>query len=150
METQSDSAAICSIIYSITWEGCWQYFTYFLEKLSFCCFCAGGCTRDFKNFNSFSYFSSFQFHINSSSLSSGQKSIMTEDSWADDIVDGQLLRLALKWYHQACSEFLYAKLLVFYVCASLPVSYEIASLNHHCLMLSFILCFYCHSLSCLS
>ncbi|XP_009086574.3 uncharacterized protein LOC103814714 [Serinus canaria] len=34
-----------------------------------------------------------EFHINSSSLSSGQKSIMTEDSWADDIVDGQLLRV---------------------------------------------------------
>ncbi|XP_037999533.1 shugoshin 2-like [Motacilla alba alba] len=33
-----------------------------------------------------------EFHINSASLSSGQKSIMTEDSWADDIVDGQLLR----------------------------------------------------------
>uniref|UniRef100_A0A8C5J7M3 Uncharacterized protein n=1 Tax=Junco hyemalis TaxID=40217 RepID=A0A8C5J7M3_JUNHY len=33
-----------------------------------------------------------EFHIKSSSLSSDQKSIMTEDSWADDIVDGQLLR----------------------------------------------------------
>ncbi|XP_063018349.1 uncharacterized protein LOC134421395 isoform X1 [Melospiza melodia melodia] len=34
-----------------------------------------------------------EFHIKSSSLSSDQKSIMTEDSWADDIVDGQLLRV---------------------------------------------------------
>ncbi|XP_039561254.1 shugoshin 2-like [Passer montanus] len=34
-----------------------------------------------------------EFHINSESLSCGQKSIMTEDSWADDIVDGQLLRV---------------------------------------------------------
>ncbi|XP_026647483.2 uncharacterized protein LOC102065823 [Zonotrichia albicollis] len=33
-----------------------------------------------------------EFHIKSSSLSSDQKSIMTEDSWADDIADGQLLR----------------------------------------------------------
>ncbi|XP_053803447.1 uncharacterized protein LOC128790591 isoform X1 [Vidua chalybeata] len=34
-----------------------------------------------------------EFHTNSASLSTGQKSIMTEDSWADDIVDGQLLRV---------------------------------------------------------
>ncbi|XP_056352440.1 shugoshin 2-like isoform X2 [Oenanthe melanoleuca] len=34
-----------------------------------------------------------QFHTNSPSLSSGQKSSMTEDSWADDIADGQLLRV---------------------------------------------------------
>ncbi|OWK55351.1 Shugoshin-like 2 [Lonchura striata] len=35
----------------------------------------------------------FLFHTNSASLSSGQKSIMTEHSWVDDIVDGQLLSL---------------------------------------------------------
>lgn len=52
--------------------------------------------RDFKNFKSLFYFSSFQFHTNSASLSSGHKSSMTEDSWADDIADGQLLRWALK------------------------------------------------------
>lgn len=102
------------------------------------------------NFKSLFYFSSFQFHPNSPSLSSGQKSNMTEDSWADDIADGQLLRWALKLYHQACPEFLYAKLLVFYVCAQLPVLHEMSSLNHHCLVLSFSLSFYCHSLSCLS
>ncbi|RLW01001.1 hypothetical protein DV515_00008324 [Chloebia gouldiae] len=34
-----------------------------------------------------------EFHTNSASLSSGQKSIMTENSWVDDIVDGQLLRV---------------------------------------------------------
>ncbi|XP_068052158.1 shugoshin 2-like isoform X3 [Anomalospiza imberbis] len=34
-----------------------------------------------------------EFHTNSASLSSGQKSIITEDSWADDIVDGQFLRV---------------------------------------------------------
>uniref|UniRef100_A0A8C3U4Z9 Shugoshin C-terminal domain-containing protein n=1 Tax=Catharus ustulatus TaxID=91951 RepID=A0A8C3U4Z9_CATUS len=48
---------------------------------------------DFKNFKSLFYFSSFQFHTNSPSLSRGQTSSMTEDSWADDIADGQLLRL---------------------------------------------------------
>lgn len=52
--------------------------------------------RNFKNFKSLSCFSSFQFHTSSASLSSGQKSIMTEHSWVDDIVDGQLLRWALK------------------------------------------------------
>ncbi|XP_066045884.1 shugoshin 2-like [Chamaea fasciata] len=34
-----------------------------------------------------------EFHTNPPSLSSGQKSSMTEDSWADDIADGQLLRV---------------------------------------------------------
>ncbi|XP_032921136.1 shugoshin 2-like isoform X2 [Catharus ustulatus] len=34
-----------------------------------------------------------EFHTNSPSLSRGQTSSMTEDSWADDIADGQLLRL---------------------------------------------------------
>ncbi|KAM4776319.1 uncharacterized protein ACIQIH_009577 isoform 1-T1 [Cyanocitta cristata] len=34
-----------------------------------------------------------EFHTNSASLSSGQKSSMTEDSWADDIADGHLLRV---------------------------------------------------------
>uniref|UniRef100_A0A8C3XF10 Shugoshin C-terminal domain-containing protein n=1 Tax=Cyanoderma ruficeps TaxID=181631 RepID=A0A8C3XF10_9PASS len=34
-----------------------------------------------------------EFHTNHPSLSSGQKSSMTEDSWADDIADGQLLRV---------------------------------------------------------
>ncbi|XP_030133466.3 uncharacterized protein [Taeniopygia guttata] len=34
-----------------------------------------------------------EFHTSSASLSSGQKSIMTEHSWVDDIVDGQLLRV---------------------------------------------------------
>uniref|UniRef100_A0A8C5TXD6 Uncharacterized protein n=1 Tax=Malurus cyaneus samueli TaxID=2593467 RepID=A0A8C5TXD6_9PASS len=48
---------------------------------------------DFKNFESLFYFSSFQFHTNSASLFSGQKSSMTEDSWADDISDGQVLRV---------------------------------------------------------
>lgn len=41
---------------------------------------------------------------------------MTEDSWADDIADGQLLRWALKLYHQASPEFLYATFIVFFVC----------------------------------
>ncbi|KFV95315.1 hypothetical protein N327_11198, partial [Fulmarus glacialis] len=35
-----------------------------------------------------------EFHASSASLSNGQKSSMTEDSWADDIADGQLLRAA--------------------------------------------------------
>ncbi|XP_050195840.1 LOW QUALITY PROTEIN: shugoshin 2-like [Myiozetetes cayanensis] len=34
-----------------------------------------------------------EFHTNSTSLSSDQKSSMTEDCWADDIADGQLLRV---------------------------------------------------------
>ncbi|XP_017690444.1 PREDICTED: shugoshin 2-like isoform X1 [Lepidothrix coronata] len=34
-----------------------------------------------------------EFHTNSASLSSGQKSSMTEDCWADDIADGHLLRV---------------------------------------------------------
>ncbi|XP_063256459.1 shugoshin 2-like [Prinia subflava] len=34
-----------------------------------------------------------EFHTNSASLSSGQKSSMIEESWADDIADGQLLRV---------------------------------------------------------
>ncbi|XP_062354282.1 uncharacterized protein LOC134047263 [Cinclus cinclus] len=34
-----------------------------------------------------------EFHTNSPSLSSGQKSSMTEDSWTDDIAGGQLLRV---------------------------------------------------------
>lgn len=41
---------------------------------------------------------------------------MTEDSWADDIADGQLLRWALKLCHQASPEFLYATFIVFFVC----------------------------------
>lgn len=52
--------------------------------------------KDFKNFKSVFYFSSFQFHTDSASLSSGQKNSMTEVSWADDFADGQLLRWALK------------------------------------------------------
>ncbi|KAM6080189.1 uncharacterized protein LJ206_009476 isoform 2-T2 [Theristicus caerulescens] len=35
-----------------------------------------------------------EFHTSSASLSNGQKSSMTEDSWADDIADGQLVRAA--------------------------------------------------------
>ncbi|XP_039925443.1 shugoshin 2-like isoform X1 [Hirundo rustica] len=34
-----------------------------------------------------------EFYTNSASLSSDQKSSMTEDSWADDVADGQLLRV---------------------------------------------------------
>ncbi|XP_058695582.1 shugoshin 2-like isoform X1 [Poecile atricapillus] len=37
-----------------------------------------------------------EFHTNSASLSSGRKSSMTEDSWADDIADGQLLRIPMR------------------------------------------------------
>uniref|UniRef100_A0A663LTF4 Shugoshin C-terminal domain-containing protein n=1 Tax=Athene cunicularia TaxID=194338 RepID=A0A663LTF4_ATHCN len=33
-----------------------------------------------------------EFHTSSASLSNGQKSSVTEDSWADDIADGQLMR----------------------------------------------------------
>ncbi|KFQ62919.1 hypothetical protein N334_01953, partial [Pelecanus crispus] len=35
-----------------------------------------------------------EFHTSSVSLSNGRKSSMTEDSWADDIADGQLVRAA--------------------------------------------------------
>ncbi|KFU98735.1 hypothetical protein N340_03765, partial [Tauraco erythrolophus] len=35
-----------------------------------------------------------EFHTSSTSLSNGQKTSMTEDSWADDIADGQLVRAA--------------------------------------------------------
>ncbi|KFV53163.1 hypothetical protein N328_07853, partial [Gavia stellata] len=35
-----------------------------------------------------------EFHTSSASLSNGRKSSMTEDSWADDIADGQLVRAA--------------------------------------------------------
>ncbi|KAM6200137.1 uncharacterized protein WM294_005683 [Sarcoramphus papa] len=35
-----------------------------------------------------------EFHTSSASLSNGQKSSVTEDSWADDIADGQLVRAA--------------------------------------------------------
>ncbi|KFP27925.1 hypothetical protein N325_06528, partial [Colius striatus] len=35
-----------------------------------------------------------EFHTSSTFLSNGQKSSLTEDSWADDIADGQLVRAA--------------------------------------------------------
>lgn len=46
-----------------------------------------------RNLNS-SYLSALQYHA--SPLPNGQKNSMTEDSWADDVADGHLLRLALK------------------------------------------------------
>lgn len=63
-------------------------------KLSFSHFCAGGCAGDCRSFKPPFYFSAFQFHTSSASLSSGQKSSVTEDSWVD-IADGQLMRWAL-------------------------------------------------------
>lgn len=155
METESDSAAICSVICAIfNGRGSPAVFGILARmKLSFCYFCAGRRTGHCKSFKPPFRFSAFQFNTSSIFLPNGRKSSMTEESWADDIANGQLLRWALKCQILPSLSWIsiyWTFPCVLHVCSVVCFTWDVFSKPPLPDIFLYSVSFCCHSLFCLS